>query len=90
MNDIIVRAAIEAHCERQNRFTQTALIYLGQNSLSGYCPVLSRLTAMAFYDVQIFHGDSHGNTQMICVQRRAVVVNLELTWQHLLSGFRPK
>ena len=27
---------------------------------------------------------------MLCVQERAIVVNLELTWQYLLSEFRPE
>ena len=54
MNDVIIRAAIEAHSKRWNRFTQTALVCLEQNSLSGYHQVSSRSTAMAFYDAQSF------------------------------------
>ena len=45
---------MEGHSERWNRFTQTALVRLEQNSLSGYCQVSSRSTAMAFYDAQNF------------------------------------
>ena len=37
-----------------------------------------------------FHGDSQGNTQILRVSGRAIAVDLELTWQHLLSEFRPK
>ena len=39
---------------------------------------------------KILHGDSQGNTQMLRVSERAIAVNLELTWQHLLSEFHPK
>ena len=44
MNDVIIQAA---HSERWNRFTQTAFICLGRNSLSRYCQVSSRSTAIA-------------------------------------------
>ena len=46
-NDVIIQAAIEAHSERWNRFTQTAIICLGRNSLSRCCQVSSRSTAIA-------------------------------------------
>ena len=39
---------------------------------------------------KIFHGDSQGNTQILRVSGRAIAVDLELTWQYLLSEFRPK
>ena len=35
-DNIIILTAIEAHSERSTRFTQTAFVCLGQNSLSGY------------------------------------------------------
>ena len=45
--DVIIPTAIEAHSERSTRFTQTAFVCLGRNSLSGYCQVSSRSTAIA-------------------------------------------
>ena len=53
-DDVIVPTTIEAHSERSTRFTQTAFVCLGRNSLSGYCQVRSRSTSMAFYDTQNF------------------------------------
>ena len=47
MNDVIILTAIETCSERWNRFTQTAFVCLGRNSLSWYCQVSSRLTAIA-------------------------------------------
>ena len=43
-----------------------------------------------FMVCKIFHGDSQGNTQRLHVSGRAIAVDLELTWQHLLSEFHPK
>ena len=37
-----------------------------------------------------FHGDSQENTKMLRVSGRAIAVDLELTWLHLLSEFHPK
>ena len=68
MNDIIIQAPIEAHSKRWNRFTQTALVCLEQNSLSGYREVSSRSTAMAFYDARGFllgFPRKHSNTSHI-------------------------
>ena len=64
-----------------------------QNLLSGYCQVSSKSTAVAFYDVQsvpqnILQGFEmkHSNASHI----RAVVSDLELTWQYQLTEFCPK
>ena len=46
-DDVIILTAIEAHSERSTRFTQAAFVCLGRNSLSGYCQVRSRSTAIA-------------------------------------------
>ena len=46
-DDIIILTALEAHSERSTQFTQVAFFCLGRNSLSGYCQVRSRLTAIA-------------------------------------------
>ena len=46
-DDVIIPTAIAAHSERSTRFTQTAFVYLGRNSLRGYCQVRSRSTAIA-------------------------------------------
>ena len=54
--------------ERWILFTQTALVCLEQNPLSGYCQVSSRLTTMAFYDTQTFPRKfprKHSNTSRI-------------------------
>ena len=39
---------------------------------------------------KIFHGDSQGNAQMLRISGRAIAVDLELIWQHLLSESHPK
>ena len=51
---------------------------------------LHRNRELNFLVCKIFHGDSKGNMQMFCVSGRAIAVDLELTWQHPLSEFRPK
>ena len=57
---------------------------LGQNSLIRYSQVSSRWTTMAFYDVQnLPQGFPRKHT-------KAIAVDQKLTWQHLLSEFRPK
>ena len=57
---------------------------LFRTKLSGYCQVSSRSTARVFYDAQNF---PQGNTQMLRIQGRVIVSNLELTWQYPLSEF---
>ena len=54
VNDVIILTDIDPQSERSTQFTQTAFISLGQNSLSGYCQVSSRLTALVLYDAQNF------------------------------------
>ena len=46
-DDVIILTAIEAHSERSTRFTQAGFVCLGQYSLSEYCQVRSRSTAIA-------------------------------------------
>ena len=41
VNDVFIRAAIEAHSERWSWFTQTAFVCLGRNSLSRCCQLVS-------------------------------------------------
>ena len=66
-DDVTMLTAIEAHSERGTRFTQTAFICLGQNSLSGYCQVSSSSTAIALpymRSIECFFGNSHGHHKM--------------------------
>ena len=57
-------------------------------TLGGCCRVNSRSTAMEFSDAQIFllWLRKHSNASRI---RRAITVNLKLTWLYPLSEFRP-
>ena len=85
---VIILTAIEAHSERSTRFTQTAFVGLGRNSLSGYCQVSSRSTAIALpytWNICVFHWESPW--KILCIVN-TIVINLELTWQYPLSDFR--
>ena len=56
---------IEVHSERSTRFIQAAFVCLGWNSLSGYCQMCSRSTAIAVPNAQCIWVFSLGSLRKI-------------------------
>ena len=74
------------HSECEIDFHNGALTCSGQNSLSGYCQVSSRLPALILcYKWNIWAVPLNSSQTTM----RAIVGDLELTWQYPLSEFVP-
>ena len=52
VNDVVIQAAIVVHSKVKIDLHYSPLACLEQNSLCGYCQVSSKLTTMAFFDLQ--------------------------------------